>query len=55
LPPRLAINIAYAQMVSLTDDRKALDEELYAPVDGWEAADARLWQSLGMAASAGED
>lgn len=38
--------MAYAHIVSRTDDRKGLDEELYAPVDGWEAADARLWEVL---------
>lgn len=38
--------MAYAHIVSMTDDRKAVDAELYAPVDGWEAADARLWEVL---------
>jgi hypothetical protein len=33
--------------------REKLDEELYAPLGGWEAADRRLWAAV-MSASEAE-
>ena len=52
-------NVVYAWLVAScqrAEDpfkaRKQLDEELYAPLGGWEAADQRLWARVTAAAMA---
>lgn len=36
-------------MVSLVESREEFDKWLYAPVDGWEAADSRLLSGIASA------
>lgn len=42
-------NVVYARLAAQCldgEDRKRLDEELYAPMGGWEAAEQRLWAAI---------
>jgi hypothetical protein len=49
---RLFCNVVYARLVSgcgSEDDRAQLDRELYAPLGGWEQAEANLWRNIAAA------
>jgi len=49
-------NVVYARLAAgcLEErDRKRLDEELYAPAGGWDAAERNLWKVI-MSAPGGE-
>ena len=49
LTPRQFGNVVYARLAAACldgDARKALDEDLYAPLIGWEAAERNLWTAI---------
>lgn len=49
LSPRQFGNVVYARLAAACldgDARKQLDEDLYAPLGGWEAAEQRLWAAI---------
>jgi hypothetical protein len=49
LSPRQFGNVVYARLAAGCGDaksRRELDEELYAPMGGWDAADRRLWTQI---------
>ncbi len=49
LSPRQFGNVVYARLAANCldgDDRKKLDEQLYAPLIGWEAAEQKLMAAI---------
>lgn len=56
LSPRQFGNVVYARLAAQCldgDARKQLDEDLYAPLGGWEAAEQRLWAAIMAPPAAG--
>lgn len=55
MPVRVVCNVVYAHLAAGLDaeGREKLDEQLEAPVEGWEAVEARLWRRFDEAAAGG--
>lgn len=54
---RVVLNRVYAYLIAGADGegRDKFEADLYAPMEGWDAAEAALWQAIDKAAAGGED
>lgn len=52
---REVLNLAYVLLVSHMDakERERFDEDLYAPIEGWENTEAAMWEKLDRLATEG--
>jgi hypothetical protein len=52
---RVVLNRIYAYLIAGADEegRERFEADLYAPMEGWSAAEAALWQAIDEAAEGG--